>query len=440
MLKLSQLIIKGGKKLKGDVVVNGAKNAAVAIIPAALLVDGICEIENIPYIDDVIRVTEAISTLGVGTEFIEKNTLRVDASRILTYRATEECAGKIRASYYLLGALLGRFKKVEVALPGGCNFGVRPIDQHIKGFEALGAIVVVEHGIIHAWADRLIGTQIYLDVVSVGATINIMLAAVLAEGMTVIENAAKEPHVVDVANFLNMMGASVKGAGTDAIRITGVEKLRGGSYSIIPDQIEAGTYMIAGAITGGDVTVRNLIPEHMESISAKLTEMGVIIDEGDDFIRVRAPEILKPTNVKTLPHPGFPTDLQPQMAVLLSIAKGTSMMVEGVWDNRFQYIGELKRTGARVTVDGRVAVIEGVSKLTSARVTATDLRAGAAMVLAGLVATGGETIINNAKYIDRGYEGIQEKLAALGADIRRSEVAESDEAELDIQRMSCQQA
>ncbi len=445
MLKLSQLIIRGGNKLKGDVVVNGAKNAAVAIIPAALLVDGICEIENIPHIDDVIRVSEAISTLGVVTEFIEKNTLMVDASTILTYEATEESAGKIRASYYLLGALLGRFKKVKVALPGGCNFGVRPIDQHIKGFEALGATVVVEHGVIRAWADRLIGTQIYLDVVSVGATINIMLAAVLAEGTTVLENCAKEPHVVDVANFLNMMGANVKGAGTDTIRITGVEKLHGASYSIIPDQIEAGTYMIAGAITGGDVTVRNLIPEHMESISAKLAEMGVIIEEGDDFIRVRAPEILRPTNVKTLPHPGFPTDLQPQMAVLLSVAKGTSMMVEGVWDNRFQYIGELKRTGARVTVDGRVAVIEGVSKLTSASLTATDLRAGAAMVLAGLVATGGETIINNAQYIDRGYEGIKQKLEALGADIRRAEVSKDgskDESnkKIDTTRMSCQQA
>ncbi|HHX62779.1 MAG TPA: UDP-N-acetylglucosamine 1-carboxyvinyltransferase [Epulopiscium sp.] len=444
---MSQLIIKGGKKLKGDVIVNGAKNAAVAIIPAALLVDGICEIENIPYIDDVIRVTEAIGTLGAGAEFIQKNTLRVDASRIITYRATEECASKIRASYYLLGALLGRFKKVEVALPGGCNFGVRPIDQHIKGFEALGATVVVENGVIHAWADRLIGTQIYLDVVSVGATINIMLAAVLAEGTTVLENVAKEPHVVDVANFLNMMGAMVKGAGTDTIRITGVEKLHGGTYSIIPDQIEAGTYMIAGAITGGDVTVRNLIPEHMESISAKLTEMGVILDEGDDFIRVRAPEILKPTNVKTLPHPGFPTDLQPQMAVLLSVAKGTSRMVEGVWDNRFQYISELKRTGARVNVDGRTAVIEGVSKLMAAHLTATDLRAGAAMILAGLVATGGETVIHNAKYIDRGYEDIQQKLEALGADIRRSESLESVESVesdqenvLDIARMSCQQA
>jgi len=438
---VSQLIIKGGNKLQGDVIVNGAKNAAVAIIPASLLVDGVCEIENIPYIDDVIRVSEAIDTLGVSTEFIEKNTLKVDAREVLTYEATEECASKIRASYYLLGALLGRFKKVKVALPGGCNFGVRPIDQHIKGFEALGATVVVEHGIIHAWADKLIGTQIYLDVVSVGATINIMLAAVLAEGTTIIENAAKEPHVVDVANFLNMMGAVVKGAGTDTIRILGVEKLHGGKYSIIPDQIEAGTYMMAAAITGGDVTVRNLIPEHMESVSAKLIEMGVVIDEGDDYIRVRAPETLKPTNVKTLPHPGFPTDLQPQMAVLLSVAEGTSMIVEGVWDNRFQYIGELKRTGAQINVDGRVAVIEGVSKLTSAKLTATDLRAGAAMVIAGLVATGGETIINNAQYIDRGYEGIQENLVALGADVRRSVDEDKDRKLCDnVIEINCKQA
>ncbi|NLI88803.1 MAG: UDP-N-acetylglucosamine 1-carboxyvinyltransferase [Epulopiscium sp.] len=438
---MSQLIIKGGNKLQGDVIVNGAKNAAVAIIPASLLVDGVCEIENIPYIDDVIRVSEAIDTLGVSTEFIEKNTLKVDAREVLTYEATEECASKIRASYYLLGALLGRFKKVKVALPGGCNFGVRPIDQHIKGFEALGATVVVEHGIIHAWADKLIGTQIYLDVVSVGATINIMLAAVLAEGTTIIENAAKEPHVVDVANFLNMMGAVVKGAGTDTIRILGVEKLHGGKYSIIPDQIEAGTYMMAAAITGGDVTVRNLIPEHMESVSAKLIEMGVVIDEGDDYIRVRAPETLKPTNVKTLPHPGFPTDLQPQMAVLLSVAEGTSMIVEGVWDNRFQYIGELKRTGAQINVDGRVAVIEGVSKLTSAKLTATDLRAGAAMVIAGLVATGGETIINNAQYIDRGYEGIQENLVALGADVRRSVDEDKDRKLCDnVIEINCKQA
>lgn len=303
-------------------------------------------------------------------------------------------------------------------MPGGCNFGVRPIDQHIKGFEALGAKVTIEDGIIKAYAEKLVGTKIYLDVVSVGATINVMLAATLAEGTTIIENAAKEPHVVDVANFLNIAGASIKGAGTDVIRIKGVERLTGGKYAAIPDQIEAGTYMIAGAITGGDVYVRNIIPEHMYSVSLKMMEMGIKIEEGDDYIRVTAPEVLKGTNVKTLPHPGFPTDLQPQMAVLLSIANGKSTIIEGVWDNRFQYIDELKKTGAQITVDGRTATVEGVSELTGAEVAATDLRAGAALVLAGLRAKG-ETHIKNVKYIDRGYEAIEKKLKVLGADIER---------------------
>lgn len=416
---MSELRVRGGKRLVGDVVVNGAKNAAVAILPAALLVDGISEIENLPYIDDVVKVKNAMEALGAVTEMIDKHTIRVDGSTVFDYKATQDFIGNMRASYYLIGALLGRFKKAEVAMPGGCNFGVRPIDQHIKGFEALGAKVTVEHGIIKAYADRLVGTKIYLDVVSVGATINIMLAAVLAEGTTIIENAAKEPHIVDVANFLNMVGAEVKGAGTDVIRIKGVEKLTGGKYATIPDQIEAGTYMIAGAITGGDVCVRNIIPEHMYSLSLKMMEMGIEIEEGDDYIRVIAPEVLKATNVKTLPHPGFPTDLQPQMAVLLSVAEGISTIIEGVWDNRFQYIDELKRTGAKIKVDGRMAVIEGVSHLTSATLSATDLRAGAAMVIAGLKAEGGETIIKNIKYIDRGYEAIEEKLSNLGADIRR---------------------
>lgn len=419
MFRLSELRVRGGKRLVGDVVVNGAKNAAVAILPAALLVDGISEIENLPYIDDVVKVKNAMEALGAVTEMIDKHTIRVDGSTVFDYKATQDFIGNMRASYYLIGALLGRFKKAEVAMPGGCNFGVRPIDQHIKGFEALGAKVTVEHGIIKAYADRLVGTKIYLDVVSVGATINIMLAAVLAEGTTIIENAAKEPHIVDVANFLNMVGAEVKGAGTDVIRIKGVEKLTGGKYATIPDQIEAGTYMIAGAITGGDVCVRNIIPEHMYSLSLKMMEMGIEIEEGDDYIRVIAPEVLKATNVKTLPHPGFPTDLQPQMAVLLSVAEGISTIIEGVWDNRFQYIDELKRTGAKIKVDGRMAVIEGVSHLTSATLSATDLRAGAAMVIAGLKAEGGETIIKNIKYIDRGYEAIEEKLSNLGADIRR---------------------
>ncbi|MHC1749612.1 MAG: UDP-N-acetylglucosamine 1-carboxyvinyltransferase [Cellulosilyticaceae bacterium] len=416
---MSKLCIRGGRRLKGDVVVNGAKNAAVAILPAALLVDGISEIENLPYIDDVVKLIDAMKSLGAVAEFKDKHTISIDTSTIFGTCATDDNVGNIRASYYLLGALLGRFKKAEVVMPGGCNFGVRPIDQHIKGFEALGATVIIEHGVIKACAEKLVGTQIYMDVVSVGATINVMLAAVLAEGTTTIENAAKEPHVVDVANFLNMMGAQVKGAGTDVIRIKGVEKLSGGRYSTIPDQIEAGTYMIAAAITGGDVFVRNVIPEHMESITLKMREMGVEIEEGDDYIRVVAPDELRATNVKTLPHPGFPTDLQPQMAVLLSIARGTSTIIEGVWDNRFQYVDELKRTGANIRVDGRMAVIEGVSRLSAATVTATDLRAGAAMIIAGLKAEDGETVISNVKYIDRGYESIEEKLGALGADIYR---------------------
>ena len=418
MLRLSELYIRGGKRLVGDVIINGAKNAAVAILPAALLVDGISEIENLPYIDDVVKLKRAMEDLGAVATLKDKHTLEVDGSTLYSYIATNEYVGHIRASYYLIGALLGRFKKAEVAMPGGCNFGSRPIDQHIKGFEALGATVVIEDGIIKASAERLVGTEIYLDVVSVGATINVMLAATLAEGTTIIENAAKEPHIVDVANFLNMMGASIKGAGTDVIRIKGVERLTGGKYSTIPDQIEAGTYMIAGAITGGDVCVRNIIPEHMYSVSLKMMEMGIKIEEGDDYIRVTAPERLKGTNVKTLPHPGFPTDLQPQMAVLLSIANGKSTIIEGVWDNRFQYIDELVKTGANITVDGRTAVVEGVEELVGAEVRARDLRAGAALVLAGLRANG-ETKISDVKYIDRGYESIEEKLRARGADIER---------------------
>lgn len=415
---MSELYIRGGKRLVGDVTINGAKNAAVAILPAALLVDGISEVENLPYIDDVMKLKRAMEDLGAVVTVEDKHTLKIDGSTIYDYKAVNDYVGNIRASYYLIGALLGRFKKAEVAMPGGCNFGVRPIDQHIKGFEALGATVKVENGMIKAYAERLVGAKIYLDVVSVGATINVMLAAVLAEGTTLIENAAKEPHVVDVANFLNMMGASIKGAGTDVIRIKGVDKLTGGRYSTIPDQIEAGTYMIAAAITAGDVYVRNIIPEHMYSVSLKMMEMGIQIEEGDDYIRVTAPRKLKCANVKTLPHPGFPTDLQPQMATLLSVAEGTSTMIEGVWDNRFQYVDELKKTGAKIKVEGRMAIVEGVERLTGAKVSATDLRAGAALVLAALRAEG-ETAIQNVKYIDRGYEAIEEKLTALGADIER---------------------
>lgn len=418
MLGLEQLIIRGRKRLQGEVTVNGAKNAAVAVIPAAILCDNICTIENLPYIDDVISLANTLNDMGVKCEFVDPHTLRIDSRNINNFCATYESVKKIRASYYLLGALLGRYKKAEVAFPGGCNFGTRPIDQHIKGFTALGADVAVEHGMIKASAEKLVGAQIYLDVVSVGATINIMLAAVLAEGTTIIENAAKEPHVVDTANFLNSMGANVKGAGTDVIRIIGVEKLSGTNYMIIPDQIEAGTYMMAGAITCGDVTVKNLIPKHMESLSAKLIEMGVNVEEGDDFIRVSVTNPLKAVNVKTLPYPGFPTDLQPQMSALLSVVEGTSIITESVWDNRFQYIDELKRLGADIKVEGRVAVIKGIKKLSGAQVCATDLRAGAGLVLAALAAEG-ETTISNLQYIDRGYEAIEKKLGGLGADIKR---------------------
>ena len=418
MLGLEQLIIRGRKRLQGEVTVNGAKNAAVAVIPAAILCDDICTIENLPYIDDVISLADTLNDMGVKCEFVDSHTLKIDSRNINNFCATYESVKKIRASYYLLGALLGRYKKAEVAFPGGCNFGTRPIDQHIKGFTALGAEVVVEHGMIKASAEKLVGAQIYLDVISVGATINIMLAAVLAEGTTIIENAAKEPHVVDTANFLNSMGANVKGAGTDVIRIIGVEKLSGTNYMIIPDQIEAGTYMMAGAITGGDVIVRNLIPKHMESLSAKLLEMGVNVEEGDDCIRVSVTNPLKAVNVKTLPYPGFPTDLQPQMSALLSVVKGTSIITESVWDNRFQYIDELKRLGADINVEGRVAVIKGIKNLSGAQVCATDLRAGAGLVLAALAAEG-ETTISNLQYIDRGYEAIEKKLNALGADIKR---------------------
>lgn len=415
---MEQLIIRGRKRLQGEVTVNGAKNAAVAVIPAAILCDDICTIENLPYIDDVISLADTLNDMGVKCEFLDPHTLKIDSRNINNFCATYESVKKIRASYYLLGALLGRYKKAEVAFPGGCNFGTRPIDQHIKGFTALGAEVVVEHGMIKASAEKLVGAQIYLDVVSVGATINIMLAAVLAEGTTIIENAAKEPHVVDTANFLNSMGANVKGAGTDVIRIIGVEKLSGTNYMIIPDQIEAGTYMMAGAITGGDVIVRNLIPKHMESLSAKLLEMGVNVEEGDDYIRVSVTNPLKAVNVKTLPYPGFPTDLQPQMSALLSVVKGTSIITESVWDNRFQYIDELKRLGADINVEGRVAVIKGIKNLSGAQVCATDLRAGAGLVLAALAAEG-ETTISNLQYIDRGYEAIEKKLSDLGADIKR---------------------
>lgn len=415
---MEHLIITGQKKLLGDICVSGAKNAAVAIIPAAIMAQDICIIENLPCIEDVCSLVDTLSKLGAVCEFIDDNTLKIDSTNVNQYCAEYESVKKIRASYYLMGALLGRFKKAEVAMPGGCNFGTRPIDQHIRGFKALGADVKIEHGMVKLSAEKLVGANIYLDVVSVGATINIMIAASMAEGVTIIENAAKEPHIVDTANFLNMLGANIKGAGTDVIKITGVEKLHGAEYMIIPDQIEAGTYMIAGAIAGGDINIKNIIPKHMDSLSAKLQEMGCKISEGDDYINVVSDGNLNSTNVKTMAYPGFPTDLQPQMTALLCVASGTSVLTENVWENRFQYINELKRLGCNVTVEGRVAIIEGVDELTGAEVNATDLRAGAALIIAGLAAKG-KTTIGNVKYIDRGYEKIEQKLRAVGATVER---------------------
>jgi len=406
------------------VTISGAKNAALGILPAALLLSDVCTVENIPNILDIAILRRIMESLGARFIDIDENTLRVDATNVSSYTATGEDMHRFRGSYYLMGALLGRFKKAVVTFPGGCNFGSRPIDQHIKGFEALGAKVEIEHGHIKLTANKLTGANIYLDVVSVGATVNIMLAAVKAEGITTIENAAKEPHIVDIANFLNAMGADIKGAGTDIIRIRGVRELKGNVvHCIIPDMIEAGTYMIAAAATRGDVLVKNVIPKHMESLSAKLVEMNVKIQEYDDSIRVWAKDRLTRANIKTLPYPGFPTDLQPPAAVLLLQADGISTITESIFDNRFQYIDELKRMGAKARVEGRMAVIEGGSKLTGAPVKALDLRAGAACVLAGCVAEG-ITEVSNVSYIDRGYERMVEKLNGLGADIRR--VSDSD--------------
>ncbi len=417
---LDKYIINGGKKLDGEVVISGAKNAAVAVLAATVLVEGVCRIENIPDIKDVRLIFKILEELGANIRYIDKFTVEIDSSVIRNYKAPFEMAVRMRASYYFVGSLLGRFNKAEVAFPGGCDFGVRPIDQHMKGFEALGAKMSVDHGIIYASAPCLTAGHVYIDVVSVGATINIMLAAVRAEGTTIIENSAKEPHVVDLANFLNAMGANVKGAGTDVIKITGVDKLNGGTYSIIPDQIEAGTFMIAAAAAGGNVLIKNVIPKHLESITSKLIEMNVEVQEYDDAIRVIRNGILSKANVKTLPYPGFPTDLQPLIVVLLSTAEGTSIVTEGVWDYRFQFVDELKRMGADIRVEGRAAVIEGVRRLSGAPVRATDLRAGAAMVIAGISAEG-RTEVRSLKHIDRGYENFEDKLSGLGADIRRSE-------------------
>lgn len=419
---MEKIIIHGRKPLKGDIYISGAKNAAVAVLPAALLIEGSCRIENLPDIKDTRILEETLTQLGAKVTFEDRNTVLIDSTDVNSYIASYDMIKSMRASYYLLGALLGRFGKAEVALPGGCNFGHRPIDQHIKGFEALGAKVVIENGMIKLSAEKLTGNQIYLDVISVGATINLMLAAVMAEGTTVIENAAKEPHIVDTANFLNAAGADIKGAGTDVIKIRGVKSLKGGNvHSIIPDMIEAGTFMIASAATGGDVTVRNVIPKHLESLSAKLQEMNINVEEGDDWIRVTGGNgTIRKVNIKTLPYPGFATDLHPPVTVLLCLAEGNSTITESIWPQRFQYVDELRRMGAKIRANGGMAIIEGPVTLTGAQVNAIDLRAGAAVVLAGLAAEG-KTEVSNVKYIDRGYENFVEKLQSLGADIVRIE-------------------
>ena len=418
---MDKYIIKGGNKLFGEVNISGAKNAALAIIPAAILADSPSRIENIPDISDVKTILYILSEMGADITYIDKHTVEIDPRKIETDTVPYPMARQIRASYYFLGALLGRCKKAVAPLPGGCDFGVRPIDQHLKGFSALGcnAQLNAEAETISVFAEELTGASIYMDVVTVGATMNIMLAAVKAKGLTVIENAAREPHIVDLANYLNMMGANIIGAGTDTIKVHGVKALKGVTYSIIPDQIEAGTYMVAVAATGGDVFIRNVTPKHLESISAKLEEIGVEVIEGDDYVQVRRENPLNNCNIKTMPHPGFPTDMQPQIATLLCVANGTSMVNESIWDdNRFKYVEELKRMGAKISVKGKVATIDGIDRLHGAPVRSKDLRAGAAMVIAGLISDG-ETHVEEIRYIERGYEDIVEKLLNLGADIYR---------------------
>lgn len=411
---MNQYIMKGGNPLVGDVVIGGAKNAALGILAAAIMTDEDVIIENLPDVRDINVLLEAIQEIGAQVERMDRHTVKINASTVREVSVDDDYIRKIRASYYFIGALLGKYKSAEVPLPGGCNIGSRPIDQHLKGFRALGARIEIERGAVIAHAIDLVGSHIYLDVVSVGATINIMMAAALAEGQTILENAAKEPHVVDVANFLNSMGANIKGAGTDIIRIRGVRRLHGTEYSIIPDQIEAGTFMCAAAITRGDVTVKNVIPKHLEAISAKLIELGCEVIEGDDEVRVVGRPRQRSTNIKTLPYPGFPTDMQPQMAVTLALAEGTSMITESIFENRFKYVDELSRMGGNIKVEGNVAVIDGVKGFTGAQVESPDLRAGAALVLAGLSADG-YTVVDEIGYIQRGYECFEEKLSALGA-------------------------
>ena len=411
---MEQYIIKGGKALAGEVTIGGAKNAALGILAAAIMADEIVEIQNLPNIGDINVLLRAIEGIGSSVERVDEHCVRINGKTISSIVVDDDYIRKIRGSYYLVGALLGKYKRTQVALPGGCNIGSRPIDQHIKGFEALGAQVVIQHGMVIAEAERLVGAHIYFDVSSVGATINVMLAACLAEGQTIMENVAKEPHVVDVANMLNSMGANIKGAGTDVIRIHGVEKLHGSRYSIIPDQIEAGTFMLATAATRGDVVIRNVIPKHLEAITAKLVEMGVQIEEFDDAIRVVATKRLGHTHIKTLPYPGFPTDMQPQIATALAISQGTSIVSESIFENRFKYVDELVRMGASIKVESNTAIIDGVEKLTGATVCALDLRAGAALVIAGLVAEG-FTIVEQIESVERGYECFEQKLRELGA-------------------------
>ena len=415
---MEQYVIKGGNPLVGEVEIGGAKNAALAILSAAIMTDETVLIENLPNVRDINVLLNAIQEIGAKVDRIDAHTVKINGSFIRDLNVDNEFIRKIRASYYLIGALLGKYKRAEVALPGGCDIGSRPIDLHLKGFRALGAQVDIEYGLVKASAESLKGTHIYLDKVSVGATINIMMAAAMAEGKTIIENAAREPHVVDVANFLNSMGANIRGAGTDVIRIVGVEKLHKTQYSIIPDQIEAGTFMFAAAATKGDVTVKNVIPKHLEATTAKLLEIGCEVEEFDDAVRVVASKPLHHTQVTTLPYPGFPTDMQPQMAVVLGIASGTSTVTESIFENRFKYVDELTRMGANVKVESNIAIISGVERYTGARVSAPDLRAGAALVIAGLSAEG-ITVVDDIYYIERGYEQFEKKLSSLGAQIEK---------------------
>jgi len=415
---MDYIVINGQKRLSGEISISGAKNAAVAILPAAIACGGICEIENIPQIEDVSNSIAAMESLGAVCILKNEHTYIIDATNITSCKLNEKLVKNMRASYYFMGALLGRFGKAEIPLPGGCDLGSRPIDYHLNGFTALGAKCVQEHGVVKLTAEKLKGASIYLDCPSVGATINIMIAAVFAEGTTVIENAAREPHIVDTASFLNKFGAKIGGAGTGTIRITGVKELGGGEYTVIPDPIEAGTYMIASAITGGDVTVSNIIPKHMESLTVKLREMGCDVIEGLDSIRVLGSKNLRPCDIRTAYYPGFPTDLQPQMATLLCKAHGTSTITENIFTARFRYTGELSRFGANFRIDGRMAVTRGHCEFTGAEVNALDLRAGAALIIAGLCAKG-ETVIGNVYHLDRGYENFEEKFRSLGADIKR---------------------